>query len=131
MTSNYLKLLSCWLLLSASVTEVSAASWLDLATLPDKQRYQISPGSLATNNIRGELYLYIDGRTLSVNGAARQETVAFREADCRRSSGYIVVQRDDGVESQLPFSASAENLPYKLTRVVCGTYARVKKLLDE
>lgn len=131
MASNCLKLIGCWLLLLTSVTGVSAASWIDLVTLPDKQRYQIAPASLATNKISGELYLFIDGRSLSVNGATKQETVAFRESDCKRTSGYILVQREDGVESQIPFSESIDNLPYKLLRVVCGTYTSVKKLLDK
>lgn len=114
------------------VPSVFAERWLDLATISNVQSYQIDSSSLATNKVDGYVYLIIESRYHFSNGKPSiRETVALREADCKKSAGNIIIQRENGREDQVPFVVAGDNLPYKILKVVCGTYESVKKLLDQ
>lgn len=124
-------LIACitFLLISSNVI---AQEWIEITTPADKLKYQISPGTLATVKFSGDFYILIDGRYLTAQGSPqKKEEVAIRETECNQSSGNIIVKRENSPEIQIPFSSSNQNLPYKIVKIVCGTYKRVKKLIDE
>lgn len=132
MHTAFIKSISVIALLSLSISNVAAQEWIDIATLSDQQTYQIAPATMATVKFSGDLYILIDGRYLSSQGnAPKTEEVAIRESDCSKSSGKIIIKRKNAAEIEVPFFASESNLPYRITKVVCGTYGRIKKLLNE
>lgn len=109
-----------------------AEEWLDLATLADQQIYQVAPTTMATTEFGGDMYIIIDARYLSSRGAVpRLETVAIPKSVCTRSSGNILIKRDGEREVQIPFIASAENLPFRITQVICRTYENIKTPLEK
>lgn len=124
-------LITCMTFLLIS-SNVLAQEWIEITTPADRLRYQISPVTLATVKFSGDFYILIEGRYLSAQGSPqKKEEVAIRETECNQSSGNIIVKKENSPEIQIPFSSSNQNLPYKIAKIVCGTYKHAKKLIDE